>query len=64
MMVLFICIPKAKVEEVAVKKNVRKKDVEYDIGHVQTQTKDVTVTIFSVGEAFIFRLNISCNFLY
>ena len=48
MMILFSCIPEAKVEEVTVKKNVRKKDVEYDIGHVQTQTKDVAVTIFSV----------------
>ena len=46
--IIILCIPEAKVEEVTVKKNVRKKDVEYDIGHVQTQTKDVAVTIFSV----------------
>ena len=38
----------AKVEEVTTEKNVHKKDVEYDICQVQTQTENVAVAIFSV----------------
>ena len=43
-----IFLLEAKVEEVTTEKNVHEKDVEYDIGQVQTQTENVAVAIFSV----------------
>ena len=47
LMIKFLLL-EAKVEKVTAEKNIHKKDVEYDIGHVQTQTENVAVAIFSV----------------
>ena len=43
-----IFLLEAKVEEVTTEKNVHKKNVEHDICHVQTQTENVAIAIFSV----------------